>query len=87
MLKGGSPKILILLMGREGRDCSAGQRGGVQKTTFGKVAVTASLTSGLVAPQHRSLLSCYKRGTFRLSPHISTEVSTPVKREGTAISP
>lgn len=38
-------------MGRERRDCSAGQEGGVQRTTFGKVAVTASLTSGMAAPQ------------------------------------
>lgn len=51
MLKGGSLKILILLMGREGRGCGAGQRGGVQKTTFGKVSVTASLTSGMAAPE------------------------------------
>lgn len=49
-------------MRRERRDCSAGEGGGVQRTTFGKVTVTASLTSGMAALQCRLSIELLQDG-------------------------
>lgn len=59
--KGTQPKSL---MGRERRGCSTGQGGDVRRTTFGEVAVTTSLMSGMAAPQSGLSIELLQDGHF-----------------------